>query len=74
MPTNKTTVVRVNWGFILASTVVACLVSAFLCSLMVEVTPCHTESDTWCHWNAVTQGNGEGTSFTTYWEGFTVTR
>lgn len=63
---------KINWGFIIASTILACIVSVFLCSMIVRETPCATEDDTWCHWNAVTQGNGEGESFTTYWEGFTV--
>ena len=46
--------------------------SALFCIPMVEHTPCATEDSTWCHWDAETQGNGQGTSFTTYWEGFTV--
>lgn len=63
---------KINWGFIAASIVVGLTVAAFLCVPMVKATPCATEDDTWCHWSADTQGNGQGHSFTTYWEGFTV--
>lgn len=43
-----------------------------VCNVMVEATPCAVEDDTWCHWDATQHGNGQGRSFTTYWEGFTV--
>lgn len=72
MPTNKKTRLRVNWAFLAASTLCGLILAVFMCIPLVQATPCRTEDDTWCHWNAVTQGNGEGESFTTYWEGFTV--
>lgn len=39
---------------------------------MTNATPCAHEGELWCRWNAATQGNDRGESFTAYWEGFTV--
>jgi len=35
-------------------------------------TPCATEDSTWCTWHADTQGNGQGRSFVTLWDGATI--
>lgn len=40
--------------------------------LHASQTPCATEDSTFCHWDADTQGNGHGRSFTTYWGGMTI--
>lgn len=63
---------KFNWAFLLASLLCGLTLAAFICIPMVQHTPCRTEDDTWCHWNATVQGNGEGRSFTTYWEGVTI--
>lgn len=31
---------------------------------------CEIEDQTWCVWLAFTQGNGQGNSFVSLWEGF----
>lgn len=57
---------------------VACLIGGFYVGTGVSVawhaseTACVTEDSTYCHWDGDAQGNGQGRSFTTYWEGFTV--
>lgn len=57
---------------------VLCLAGGFYLGTIANValnasqTPCATEDSTWCHWDAETRSNGQGSSFTTYWEGFTV--
>lgn len=34
---------------------------------------CPTEDSTWCIWNAAAQGNKQGTSFISLWEGTAIT-
>lgn len=63
---------KFNWAFLLASLLCGLTLAFFLCVPLVQATPCRAEDDTWCHWNASVQGNGQGHSFTTYWEGFTI--
>ena len=33
---------------------------------------CETEDSQWCIWNAAQQGNGQGSSFISLWEGMTI--
>ena len=67
-----TTRFRVHYGRIAAVLGLAALFSIVPTIALVNATPCPTEDSTWCHWDAQTHGNGQGRSFTTYWEGFTL--
>lgn len=45
------------------------MLEAIVALLFILAPSCETEDDTYCSWNASTQGNGEGRSFVALDEG-----
>ena len=54
--------IRINWRDTLAASLIAATLLAFPLA-----NPCQTEDAQVCTWNANTQGNGNGTTFTNFY-------